>query len=325
MLGADVFGYSLAPCETSLYSGAFPDVSANGVFADIRDLDRLTLEMKRFEPEIVFHFAAQAIVRRSYKVPVLTLETNIMGTVNLLEVVRSAGSVKSVLVVTSDKCYKEKKGGRGYKETDELGGADPYSSSKACVELICDAWRNSFFKNGVLLATARAGNVIGGGDWAEDRLVPDVMRAFQGGASVRIRMPNAIRPWQHVVEPLTGYMLLAEKLFEGDPSFADAFNFGPDPESAVRVEEVVDGLCSLWGGGACYEICDDAILRESMTLRLDPRSAAERLGWNSKLSFKETLELTVEWYYRAFGGENPLSLAQEQIEKYMRRLDLRDH
>ncbi|MDR3279506.1 MAG: CDP-glucose 4,6-dehydratase [Synergistaceae bacterium] len=318
MLGADVFGYSLPPLDPSLYKSAFGDREMNGIFADVRDKDGLKREMTAQAPEMVFHFAAQPLVRESYKQPVLTYETNVMGTVNLLEAVRGARSVKSVVVITTDKCYRDMDWEWAYRETDELGGVDPYSSSKACVELLCDAWRQSFFKDsGTLLATARAGNVIGGGDWSEDRLVPDAMRAFQRGETLEIRSPNAVRPWQHVLEPLYGYMLLAERLYAGDDSRADAWNFGPSAESAKSVEGVVQAIREALPGDAKYKITGGDNLHETLLLRLDASKAIQKLGWRPKLDFKEALSMTVEWYRRAWDGCGALSLTREQISKYM--------
>ncbi|GHT01954.1 CDP-glucose 4,6-dehydratase [Synergistales bacterium] len=322
MLGAEVFGYSLEPANPSLYRGTISTEDACGVFADIRDAGKLSIELKQCSPQIVFHLAAQPLVSESYKQPALTVETNVMGTVNLLEAVRKTDTVKSVIVITTDKCYKDMNWEWGYRESDSLGGADPYSSSKACVELLCDAWRKSFFAHtDTLLATARAGNVIGGGDWAVDRLVPDAMRAFHRGEILKIRMPNAVRPWQHVLDPLYGYMLLAERLFNGDTSYADAWNFGPSAEDSVNVGNIVQHLCDLWGDGVKYEICDSSDFHESSLLRLDASRAIRQLDWMPRLDFKETLSTTVEWYKRAFNGENPASISNEHIKKYMDRIE----
>jgi CDP-glucose 4,6-dehydratase len=318
MLGSDVFGYSLPPLEPSFYESVCEDKETRGVFADIRDGKRLKEELGSFNPEIVFHLAAQPLVRESYREPVLTYETNVMGTVNLLEAVRSAGSVKCVVVITTDKCYKDMNWEWGYRETDTLGGADPYSSSKACVELLCEAWRSSFLaKTGAPLATARTGNVIGGGDWAADRIVPDAMRAFQKKVPLVIRSPRAIRPWQHVLEPLYGYMTLAERLYEGDVSCANAWNFGSSADDSRDVESVASLLAELWGDGARYEVSENSTLHESRLLRLDSSKAAQKLEWRPVFDFEEAVSLTVEWYRRVFDGDLPAAVSGEHIRKYM--------
>jgi CDP-glucose 4,6-dehydratase len=317
-LGAEIFGCSLPPAEPSLFNAAIKDDTKYGIFADIRDAERLTREMARFAPEIVFHLAAQPLVRESYREPGKTYETNVMGTVNLLEAVRQTGTVKSLVVITTDKCYRDMGWEWGYRETDSLGGADPYSSSKACVELLCDAWRRSFFKDGdTLLATARAGNVIGGGDWAPDRIVPDAIRAFQSGGTLEIRSPNAVRPWQHVLEPLYGYLTLAERLYNGDRSCEAAWNFGPSSDESRNVRSLVERLSALWGEGAKYTVKPDNSLHESHSLRLDSSRAIQNLAWRPRLGFEEALSMTVGWYRRVFNGEDSLSLTQNQISKYM--------
>ena len=318
MLGAEVFGYSLAPQDPSLYSVSFPTGHGEEAYADIRDGNQLKQELIAFAPEIVFHLAAQPLVRESYRDPVGTYETNVMGTVHLLEAVRAVDTVKSIVVVTTDKCYKDRDWEWGYRETDALGGADPYSSSKACVELVCDAWRRSYFsKSDALLASARAGNVIGGGDWAVDRLVPDAIRAFQQGEPLLIRSPHAVRPWQHVLEPLNGYMTLAMRLYQGDSSCACAWNFGPSAEGSCDVRSVAERLIQLWGEGAAYRITEDHSLHESHLLRLDSSRAIQKLSWHSKLSLEEAIALTVAWYKANLDKNNPLSVTRGQILKYM--------
>lgn len=318
MLGARVCGYALAPAEPSLYWDAKLEGRFEETFADIRDGSQLKDRMSDFAPDIVFHLAAQPLVRASYREPAMTYETNVMGTVNLLEAVRAVPSVRSAVVVTTDKCYRDMDWDWGYRETDALGGADPYSSSKACAELVCEAWRSSFFTGSeALIATARAGNVIGGGDWAEDRLVPDAMRAFTKGETMEIRSPAAVRPWQHVLEPLAGYMALAERLYEGDGSCARGWNFGPPAEDSRSVEAVVKRLTELWGEGASYRIAENSTLRESRLLRLDSSLAARQLGWRSALRLEEALAWTTEWYKRVWRGANPLVVTSEQIERIM--------
>lgn len=314
-----VFGYSLPPKIPSLYHDADLGGKFEEQYANILDGELLREKMADFAPDIVFHLAAQPLVRASYREPVLTYKTNVMGTVNLLEAVRNTPSVKGVVVITTDKCYKDRKWEWGYRETDELGGMDPYSSSKACAELACDAWRSSYFIHaGVLLATARAGNVVGGGDWAEDRLVPDAMRAFARGEPLIIRSPNAVRPWQHVLEPLSGYMELAECLYRGDRSCACGWNFGPPAGDSRRVEEMAESLAGLWPGEAEYEIEENRALHESHLLRLDSSRAIQKLGWRPKLSFERTAEMAVTWYARVRDGESPYAVTREQILEYAR-------
>jgi CDP-glucose 4,6-dehydratase len=321
MLGAEVFGYSLPPLDPSLYRSIYGGEAANGIFADIRDREILRKELESFAPDVVFHLAAQPIVRESYKSPALTYETNVMGTVNLLEAARSSGGVSGVVVITTDKCYRDMDWEWGYRETDALGGADPYSSSKACAELVCEAWRGSYFNNGkTLIASARAGNVIGGGDWAADRIVPDAIRAFQDDRRLEIRSPKSIRPWQHVMEPLAGYMLLAKRLCDGDARYASAWNFGPLSEGCSRdVETLAGALASAWGGGAGYEFSPDSSFHESRVLRLDSSRAIQDLGWRPKLTFEDTVALTVEWYRRVWRRESALWVIEAQIREYEKR------
>lgn len=317
MLGAEVYGYSLAPKEPSLYSDAGLTGKFGEVFGDIRKGELLKEKMASFAPDIVFHLAAQPLVRASYREPVLTYETNVMGTVNLLEAVRIVPAIRGVVVVTTDKCYRDMNWEWGYRETDTLGGADPYSSSKACAELVCDAWRSAYFtKTDTLLASARAGNVIGGGDWAEDRLVPDAIRAFTRGKSLEIRSPNAVRPWQHVLEPLSGYLTLAEHLYRRDRSCACGWNFGPPAESSRSVKNVVEILTKLWGDQASYEVAEDHTLHESYLLRLDSSKAMQKLDWHPILDFEDGANWTVEWYKRVAEGEHPLRVTREQLEHH---------
>jgi CDP-glucose 4,6-dehydratase len=320
MLGAEVFGYSLPPLEPSLYRSAYAENETNGVFADVRDGERLKRELSNFKPDVVFHLAAQPLVRESYREPVLTYATNVMGTVNLLEAVRAAQCVKSVVVITSDKCYKDMDWEWGYRETDDLGGSDPYSSSKACAELACEAWRKSYFEEGkTLLATARAGNVIGGGDWAADRLVPDAIRAFQKKEPLTVRFPKAVRPWQHVLEPLRGYMMLARRLYDGDASCATAWNFGPPTESAQNVENLARILAELWSDDVKYRTFEDEILKESRLLRLDSGRAVQRLNWNPRLTLMESIRFTVEWYKSVLSGGSVKTETRKQIVAYMEK------
>lgn len=317
MLGAQIYGYALPPQPSSLYRDIYSTIS-DEPYGDVRDAVILRHQLVQFDPEIVFHLAAQPLVRESYKKPVLTYETNVMGTVNLLEAARMGRSLRSVVVVTTDKCYKDMNWEWGYRENDILGGADPYSSSKACVELLCEAWQASYFtSSNIVLATARAGNVIGGGDWAEDRLVPDAIRAFQKQEALKIRYPNALRPWQHVLEPLAGYLTLAERLFEEGRRYACGWNFGPIAEETQSVKKLVERLVLLWGDGASYQVLEDNVLHESHSLKLDSTRAFQKLEWRPKYKFEKAVDLTVDWYKRVFTGANPLSLTQEQILMYM--------
>src|SRR6185369_3607913 len=260
-LGAKVTGYALEPpTSPSLFEMAHVGELVHSVIADVRDPERLKAEMLAAAPEIVIHMAAQPLVRDSYKIPVETYATNVMGTVHLLESVRNTPTVKAVVNVTTDKVYENREWVWGYRENEPMGGYDPYSNSKGCSELVAAAYRSSFFnpidydRHGMAIATARAGNVIGGGDWANDRLIPDVVRSILAGEAVQIRNPHAIRPWQHVLEPLSGYLTLAEHLYSGGARYAQGWNFGPPEEDARPVEWLVDRLCTAWGEGAAYEI-----------------------------------------------------------------------
>ncbi|MDR1137906.1 MAG: CDP-glucose 4,6-dehydratase [Synergistaceae bacterium] len=322
MLGAEVYGYSLEPSEPSLFRSAIPPDEKRGVYADIRDARKVADEIYSFSPEIVFHLAAQPLVRESYKDPVLTYQTNVMGTVSVLEAIRAAKTVRAAVIVTTDKCYRNMEWEWGYRETDALGGEDPYSSSKSCAELICEAYRTSFFKDSdTRLATARAGNVIGGGDWAEDRLIPDAIRAFEGGRTLAVRSPDAVRPWQYVLEPLRGYMMLAEHLRGEGGDYAAAWNFGPSPEDARNVGHVVNRLAELWGNGAKYEADRDDAFHESLFLRLDSSRAIQKLGWRQMLNFSEAISLTVKWYRDVSLGADAADTTKGQISLYMDRLD----
>jgi CDP-glucose 4,6-dehydratase len=321
--GAELCGFSLQPpTAVNLYEDASIERGMRSVIGDIRDGALLRSALAEFRPEIVFHLAAQPLVRNSYEDPVGTYAANVMGTVNLLEAVRHTDSVRAVVVITTDKCYENREREWAYREIDRLGGYDPYSNSKACAELVVSAYRNSFFhpadyqKHGVALASVRAGNVIGGGDWAEARLVPDIMRAFAAGQSVLIRNPRAIRPWQHVLEPLRGYLAVAESLFEDGAKQGEGWNFGPDPSDAQPVEWVVRELAALWGEGAKWELDGSAQLHEAQNLKLDCTKAAVRLGWRPQLRLREALSMTVDWYRAKLRGEDMRAFTCEQIRNY---------
>jgi CDP-glucose 4,6-dehydratase len=292
------------------------------VHADIRNLDDLRKVFQEFEPEIVFHMAAQSLVRISYQNPVETFETNVMGTVHLLECVRQTPSVRSVVVVTSDKCYENKHWPYPYRESDSLGGHDPYSASKACAELAASSFVSAFFlpsasKNPApFVATARAGNVIGGGDWAVDRLLPDMIRSFSSGHSARIRNPGAIRPWQHVLEPLRGYIILAQALFERSPISPGAWNFGPAAESVQPVRWIVNWASQAWGQDARWETDEAEHVHEAATLTLDSSKAAYGLGWRPALDLQSALHMTLDWYRQFLKGADARNLCLQQIESY---------
>ena len=322
--GASVTGYALEPSTTpSLHALNAASGSARSIIADIRDLELLRKSMQACVPEVVFHLAAQPLVRRSYVDPVETYSTNVMGTVNLLEAVRSCDSVRSVVVVTSDKCYENREWLWGYRENEPMGGYDPYSNSKGCAELVAASFRSSFFngsrysQHGVALATARAGNVIGGGDWSEDRLVPDLLRAFGEKRTADIRNPFAVRPWQHVLEPLQGYMMLAEKLYTDGPAWAEAWNFGPNDSDARPVSWIADQLVSLWGSGAHWHAeVQTERPHEANWLKLDCSKARQRLGWIPRWDLRRSLSAIVDWQRAWTDGRSMTDFTLEQIEHY---------
>jgi CDP-glucose 4,6-dehydratase len=324
-LGAQVTGFSLQPpTEPNLFTVAKVGASMSSVHGDICDLPALRSALAAARPEVVFHLAAQSLVRRSYEEPLDTYAVNVVGTANLLEAVRAAGSVRSVVLITTDKCYANAEWVWGYRENDRLGGSDPYSSSKACAELVISAYRNSFFhpdshaRHGVAIASARAGNVIGGGDWAADRLVPDIFRAMIGGLTLKVRNPKSIRPWQHVLEPLRGYLTLAQRLYEHGVAYGEAWNFGPEFSDAQPVEWIVQRLAQLWGPGARWEIDGGVQPHEAKTLRLDSSKAASRLGWRPVWPVAEALDKTTHWYKAWTANQDMRSVTASQIEDYSR-------
>jgi len=322
-LGAKVVGYALnPPTDPSLFKLCRIDRLVQSTIADIRDGLSLTNAMLAVKPDIVIHMAAQPLVRDSYKIPVETYATNVMGTVNLFEATRHCKTVKAVINVTTDKCYENKEWIWGYRESEPLGGYDPYSNSKACSELVTSAYRNSFFNpkdyaaHGVGVASARAGNVIGGGDWASDRLVPDCIRAILKGEKVIIRNPQAIRPWQHVLEPLAGYLMLAQKLYEDGPRYSEAWNFGPDDSDAKPVEWLVKELCAKWGNNASYALDTGKHPHEAHYLKLDCSKAKTMLGWRPFWDLKKAIDSIVEWT-KAYAGKRDVTAAcMKQIEAY---------
>lgn len=318
-MGAEVHGYALAPPTTpSLFEVArIADGMASSTIADIRDAVALSRAMELAQPEVVFHLAAQPLVRQSYVAPVETYATNVMGTVHLFEAVRATTGVRAVVNVTTDKCYENREWVWGYRENEPMGGHDPYSSSKACAELVTSAYRRSFLEGaGVAVASARAGNVIGGGDWAADRLVPDTLRAFGEGRDVRIRNPGSVRPWQHVMEPLGGYLLLAERLCDAGMAYAEGWNFGPNDRDARTVEWIVRSLADAWGHGANWTTDSADNPHEAAYLKLDISKARSQLDWQPRWDLTTALDRTVEWHRSWLGGADMRATCLNQIAAY---------
>lgn len=322
-LGAQVAGYALAPpTQPSLYEAARVETGMQSIIGDIRDLPKLQATMQKAAPEIVIHMAAQSLVRESYAQPVDTYAVNVMGTVNLLEAVRQTPGVKAVVSVTTDKCYENREWAWGYRENEAMGGYDPYSSSKGCAELVSAAYRSSFFnpltyaQHGVAVATARAGNVIGGGDWAKDRLIPDMLNAFEAGKPASIRNPHAIRPWQHVLEPLHGYLTLAELLYVEGSAFAEGWNFGPKDEDARSVGWIAEKLVTQWGQGASWQADTGEHPHEASYLKLDISKARSRLKWAPALQLEGALDLIVAWNKQRLGGADVRAATMAQIQTY---------
>jgi len=322
-LDAQVVGYALAPpTQPSLFKMADVAQGMTSVIGDIRDLAKLQAVFAEHQPEIVIHMAAQPLVRYSYQNPVETYSTNVMGTVHLLEAVRNTPGVKAVVNITTDKCYENKEWVWGYRENEPMGGFDPYSNSKGCAELVSAAYRSSFFnannyaQHGVATATVRAGNVIGGGDWAQDRLIPDILAAFEQGRKVDIRNPHAIRPWQHVMEPLRGYLTLAEQLFEYGPSFGEGWNFGPNDEDAKPVGWIVEQMAALWGAEAQWQVDNGEHPHEAHYLKLDISKARSRLDWHPALRLKDALALIIDWSKQRQNGANMRQLTLAQLQAY---------
>ncbi|MDR3763136.1 MAG: CDP-glucose 4,6-dehydratase [Acidobacteriota bacterium] len=297
-MGAEVCGYALEPStDPSLFAALALQKEMRSIMGDIRNLAAITAAVHEFKPDVVIHMAAQPLVRLSYDRPVETYEVNVMGTVNLLEAVRRTPSVRSVVVVTSDKCYENREWVWPYRENEAMGGHDPYSSSKGCAELVTAAYRNSFFhQSATSVASARAGNVIGGGDWAADRLIPDIVRAFTKSEPVVIRNPNAVRPWQHVLEPLSGYLALAEQLYFNGNGYREGWNFGPSDADAQPVSHLVARMVELWGPGAAWREEAQAGVHEAHLLRLDSSKARAKLKWRPRWALDIALEKTIEWY-----------------------------
>jgi CDP-glucose 4,6-dehydratase len=324
-LSAEVIGYSLAPnTQPNLFELAGIRQGMESISGDVCDLEHMRRVVREHQPEVVFHLAAQSLVRPSYDDPVGTFATNVLGTVHILEAVRDVPSVRSAVIVTSDKCYENFEDQRAYRETDRLGGADPYSSSKAAAEFVAAAYRKSFFNAGQRVgrtgvASARAGNVIGGGDWAADRLIPDVMRAALEGRQLSVRNPHAIRPWQHVLNPLSGYLTLAEKLHESPERFSESWNFGPDVSECVSVMTVLNRLCELWGPGLSWQFDAGPHPREAASLKLDCAKAKTLLGWEPVWDLDRGLEATIQWYKAHQSHQDVRAMALEQIRSYESR------
>ena len=326
-LGARTYGYALAPdTQPSLFDAANVAGMCNHLIADIRDAGALAGAVRNARPEIVIHMAAQSLVRRSYRDPLETMQVNVLGTANLLEACRAVEGILAVVNVTTDKCYENRDRLEGYRETDRLGGRDPYSASKACSEILTAAWRESFFAGAegnatLALASARAGNVIGGGDWCEDRIIPDAVRAFSAGKPLIVRNADAVRPWQHVLEPLSGYLLLAERLAKKGKAFAKAWNFGPEKDKVYSVARLVEEFSSYWGGPAEWENrADPDAPHEAKSLVLDSAEARREISWRARLGFGEAVRLTAEWYAAYHAGADSAALAaltERQIAGYL--------
>lgn len=318
-MGARVQGFALAPpTHPSLFAEARVGELIGHAVGDIRDLAKIQQAVREFQPEIVIHMAAQPLVRLSYQEPVLTYATNVLGTAHVLESVRHTPSVRVVVNVTTDKCYENREWVWGYREDEPMGGHDPYSSSKGCAELVASAYRRSYFADGrVALGSVRAGNVIGGGDWADDRLVPDILRAFDAGRPVVIRNPVSTRPWQHVLEPLSGYLTLAQRLWHEGAAFAEAWNFGPEDGDARPVRWIVEALAERWGDGARWELDSQAQPHEAGYLKLDSAKARARLGWHPRWRLARALAEIVDWHRAWRGGADARVLCQQQIETYV--------
>ena len=323
-LGAEVIGVAQAPFterDNFVLSGIGQRIKAD-IRADIRDGERIKEIFRQYQPEIVFHLAAQPLVRLSYDIPVETYQTNVMGTIHILEAIRFTDSVKVGVMITTDKCYENREQIWGYRENEPMGGYDPYSSSKGAAEIAIASWRRSFFhpgayeKHGKSIASVRAGNVIGGGDWALDRIIPDCIKALEAGKPIEIRSPKAIRPWQHVLEPLSGYMLLAQKMWNDPVKYCEGWNFGPRAESITNVWDVASMVIENYGSGELQDLSDPDALHEAKLLMLDISKAKFQLGWEPRMSLGKCVQLVVDWYKR-YKEEDAYTLCVEHIEKYL--------
>ena len=325
-LGADVCGVSLE-ADTNPAHSRLLNIDLHSEICDIRDLERLSVIFDRFQPEIVFHLAAQPLVRRSYAEPVETFEANIMGSIYLMDAIRTLGKPCTAVMITSDKCYENVGKPEGYVETDPMGGHDPYSASKGCAELAVSSYRRSFFpgdrvaEHGIRLASVRAGNVIGGGDWAEDRIIPDAVRAVTSDKALEIRSPHAVRPWQHVLEPLSGYLLLAERLMQGEDRFADGWNFGPYAAEATTVSEIIDLFYKIWGEGKAEYDKEAPKLHEAAFLTLSSEKVMREMGWKPTWSLLQNIDRTANWYKEFYAGEDARELTLADIDAYMEQME----
>lgn len=319
-LGAKVRGYSLnPPTKPSLYVEAKIDDLIESEINDIRDYEILSKSINDFSPEIVIHMAAQPIVRASYEIPLETYETNVMGTANILQASLQSSSIKAVVNITTDKCYENKEQNIAFCETDPMGGYDPYSSSKGCAELITSAYRDSFYKKrGIGIASVRAGNVIGGGDWAQDRLIPDILKAFESNIAVVIRNPKSTRPWQHVLEPLSGYIILAEKLYNDPIKYSESWNFGPNSEDILSVDKILDHMIRIWPNNT-WKLDDNKNPHEANFLKLDITKAKSKLGWHPKWNIEKSLERIVLWHKTWLSNEiSTQTICIKEIEEYIK-------
>ena len=318
-MGAIVKGFALEPnSHPNLFTEAYVAQNMNSEIGDIRDLNHISSSMMSFNPDVLVHMAAQPLVRLSYQEPVLTYATNVMGTVNVLEAARKCTNLKAIVSVTTDKCYENREWSWGYRENEPMGGHDPYSSSKGCSELVTAAYRKSFFNdsNFARLASARAGNVIGGGDWAVDRLIPDILRAFEKNEPILVRNPLATRPWQHVLEPLSGYLVLAQHLYEDGSEFADGWNFGPKDDDCKPVSWILDKMVTKWGKGSSWSLDKNNNPHEAGFLKLDCSKAAAQLNWYPKWNLEHTLESIINWHQHYLLGENIQEQCLLEILKY---------
>lgn len=326
-LNTNVIGFSKSiPTNPSLFELAAVEDGMTSIIGNVCDYDKLEETIREYKPEIVIHMAAQAILRESYDNPIETYATNVMGTVNLFESIRKTGNVRVILNITTDKCYEPNNLSKGYQETDRLGGYDPYSNSKACSELVTSSFRDSFFnpkeyqKHGTSLASCRAGNVIGGGDWGKDRLIPDIMRGISSDKIIKIRNPNSTRPWQYVLDPLNGYLTLVEKLWSSGSEFSEGWNFGPLENDEKPVKWIVEKIIKLWSKDIKWEICNDSNLHEESYLRLNCIKANSRLDWMPKLNLEQGLEWITEWYKQYEQGNNMKDITEQQINEFQKLL-----